>query len=500
MVPSASFRNHRHFIPERKAALMLRPSTCLLAALGCATLGIAVRAQQPIGATAEARIALKFPGPTDPSALAPNREALPLPDQSPVPAELLTTGLTLADLEALALGNNPTLAQANARVEAARGRRVQAGLPPNPNVGYAANEVGNGGMAGQQGGYLGQVVPLGGKLRLSRAVADQEVRQALWQRDAQQWTVLNDVRIAFYDALVSQRMVEVTRRLVEIGEQGEQTAADLLRIGQVSRVDFLQARIESRTARIEWNNARNRRDAAWRHLAAIIGVPCLPAETLSGDPTAGIPELTWDDALCRILASSPELAAAQAGIARARTALERQRVEPVPDLDAQYSPQYDTGAGNQIHNVQATLNIPLFNRNQGNIRAAQAELSAAQRDVQRIELDLQSRLAAAFERYANARQQVDTYTADILPDAQTELDIVADGYRREEFGYLTLLTAQRTYFSANLAYLRALQSLRASAVEIEGYLLTGSLGRSAFRDDPAPTGAAAAPRMERIGQ
>jgi cobalt-zinc-cadmium efflux system outer membrane protein len=118
-----------------------------------------------------------------------------------------------------------------------------------------------------------------------------------------------------------------------------------------------------------------------------------------------------------------------------------------------------------------------------------------------MELDLQSRLAAAFERYANARQQVATYTADILPDAQTSLDIVADGYRQGEFGYLTLLTAQRTYFGANLAYLRALQSLRASAVEIEGYLLTGSLGRSAFRDDPAPTGANSdPPRMERIGQ
>jgi cobalt-zinc-cadmium efflux system outer membrane protein len=387
-------------------------------------------------------------------------------------------GLTLADLEGIALANNPTLVQAGARVEAARGDWVQAGLRPNPNVGYAATQIGDNGGAGQQGAYVEQLFPLGGKLKLSRAVASQEVKQALWRRDAQQWAVLNDVRIAYYEVLIAQRTVDLARRLLEIGEQGERAAADLLKAEQVSRVDYLQARIEARTARIELNNDLNRLDAAWRSLAAVLGTPWLAPCEILGDVSTDLPEFSWEASLARVLTASPELAAARAGVARARWAVDRARAEPIPDLDAQYSPQHDNTTGDNIHNLQATLNFPLFDRNQGNIRAAQADLVYASREVSRIELDLQQRLAAAFERYANARQQVDLYTRDILPDAQTTLDLVANGYRQGEFGYLALLTAQRTLFQTNLAYLSALGDLRRSAVEIEGYLITGSLDRA----------------------
>jgi cobalt-zinc-cadmium efflux system outer membrane protein len=59
--------------------------------------------------------------------------------------------LTLEELERLALANNPTLAQAQARIQAARGNWVQVEIKPNPVIGYAANEIGNEGEAGQQG-------------------------------------------------------------------------------------------------------------------------------------------------------------------------------------------------------------------------------------------------------------------------------------------------------------------------------------------------------------
>src|SRR5262245_15201417 len=49
--------------------------------------------------------------------------------------------LRLEDLERMALQNNPTAAQAEAAVRAAEGRRVQAGLMPNPIIGYAGEEL-----------------------------------------------------------------------------------------------------------------------------------------------------------------------------------------------------------------------------------------------------------------------------------------------------------------------------------------------------------------------
>ena len=52
-----------------------------------------------------------------------------------------TGSLRLEDLEKTALQNNPTLKQAEARVRAARGKMKQAGLYPNPIVGYEGDEI-----------------------------------------------------------------------------------------------------------------------------------------------------------------------------------------------------------------------------------------------------------------------------------------------------------------------------------------------------------------------
>jgi outer membrane protein TolC len=48
--------------------------------------------------------------------------------------------MRLEDLEAMALQRNPTLAQADAAIRAAQGRRKQAGLFPNPVAGYFLEE------------------------------------------------------------------------------------------------------------------------------------------------------------------------------------------------------------------------------------------------------------------------------------------------------------------------------------------------------------------------
>ena len=117
----------------------------------------------------------------------------------------------------------------------------------------------------------------------------------------------------------------------------------------------------------------------------------------------------------------------------------------------------------------------IYDRNQGNIMRAQAELIAAQQNVQRVELLLQDRLAEAFREFEVAREQVAQYRQGILPDAKKSLELTRAGYQQSEFGYLELLTAQQTYSRTNLAYIARLRELWLSAVQIDGMLLTGGL-------------------------
>jgi len=392
--------------------------------------------------------------------------------------------MTLAELEEMALQRNPTLAQAAARVEAARGNYVQVGLYPNPVAGYVGAEMGNEGRAGQQGGFLSQELVTAGKLRLNRAVAAQDIRQAEYAWEMQRQRVLTDARRSFYDVLVAQRAVELTEQLARIGEEGVKSIEALMKAKEVARGDLLQARIEADTAKVLLERARNRYVAAWRNLAAVAGAAEMEPRPLAGDVQDGLPQVTWDDTFGRLLAQSPQLAGAQAGVARAQAALSRECAGRVPNVDLQAAVQYDNATRDTFATIQVGVPIPVYNRNQGNIRKAQAELLAAQREVQRVQLALHQRLAAVFEQYTNARYQVEKYTRDILPNAEASLKLTNSGYKQGEYSYLAVLTAQRTFFQTNLTYLDGLRELRASATAIEGNLLSDSLqaGEASDRD------------------
>lgn len=407
----------------------------------------------------------------------------PLPP--PQPPETVPSGppardvtgktLTLHDLECMALVNNPTLVQAMSHIRAAQGQRLQAGLLPNPIVGYQTSEAGNNGTPGQQGAFWTQEFVRRKKLNWGRAEGSQAV--AVAQRDfaAQRLRVLNDVRTEYFNVLVAEQAMELTAELASINRRALQATEDLFRNEQVAYVDVLQVTIEVDSAQIAVENAGNRYGAAWRRLASVVGVPDMPPHPLEGDLTAPAQPLQWEASLARLLSQSPELASARAEAARARAAVEKARVEPAPNVVAQLGLQYDYSSRYTIGNVQVGVPVPLLDRNQGNVQTAFADLRNAQAEIGRVELSLRSRLASAFETYSNARHQVDKYERHILPHARTALDAIAKGYKEQQFSFLSLLNAQRTFAQASLAHLQALQQLTVSRVAIEGLMLTGSL-------------------------
>lgn len=458
--------------------------------LMAAHVDLAVQAGTPPGS------AVVVPAPPGTIQAVPNSGVLPTPpspnphrSQPTTPNEVLPnpSSMTLSQLESLALSNNPSLTQFAAAVSSADGNWLQVGLYPNPDVGYAANQIGDRGTAGQQGAWFAQTLVTGHKLRLNRAAASQEVARTQQNLLAQRYRVLTDVRLRYYDALVAQQALQVTGRLLKISAEGVSIAESLLKAQEASGVDVLQAKIERDVALINQARAANRQAAAWRSLAAVCGVPSLKDTSVGGDLFSVWPQLEWQSSLQRLWQQSPELSAARANVARAGWVLERARVEPIPNLDTQFSPQYDTNAHNPNYTVLTSVKYPLWNKNQGNIRAAQAELMAARANVTKLELALQQRLAQAFERYANALQQSEQYRREIMPNAQATLDLVTKGYRQGEFQYLTLLTGQRTFFQVNLAYVESLRDLWQSAATVDGLLLADSLAMEASSGPAVPS-------------
>lgn len=411
-------------------------------------------------------------------------ESIPAPTPEKTTPATAESGLTMAELERMALDCNPTLAQAAMNVRAAEGIYVQAGLYPNPTVGYVGDEIGNNGAAGLQGGFVSQEIVTAGKLRLGRAVASHGIQRARYLLEVQRMRVLNDVRAQFCAVLLAQRVIEVNQQLVGISEETLKTTERLQKAQEVGLPDVLQSQIEVETTRVSVATARNRHWSAWRQLAALVGRPEMEPVKLQGDCKELLPLLPWEELHRKLLTENPMLAQARARVEQLRCELARQGALRVPNIEVATAVKHDTASGYTVADVAIGIPLPIHNRNQGNIVRAQARLVAAEKEVQRLELVLQRELADVYEQYLTARQQVEAYTERILPAARRSLELIQTGYQQGEFGHLDVLTAQRTLFTTNLTCLANLQELAARRVMLEGLLLRGGLEGTLAEEGP----------------
>lgn len=402
-------------------------------------------------------------------------EPNPLP---PAPAAQINDsggGLsTLDSFEQLAMSSNPTLTELQARVDAANGRWLQVGLYPNPEIAYSAQEIGNEGNAGQQGAYVQQEFVTADKLELNRNAASWDVKRTEQELAAQRLRVLTDVRSAYYSLRVAQERVKVAEELHSIAQQAVDKAKELVKVQEPETV-LTQAEIEAELAGILLENSRVQQAAQWKALTSVVGQPDLPQQDVAGELDVEAPVIVWEETLDRIRRESPELAAAAADVEQTRWAVQRASVQAVPNVTWQVGAYYDYGTQQGIAALQMQLPIPVFNRNQGGIAEAHANAVAAERAVERVELSLQQRLAAVYQQYEQARQQASRYDETILKKARRNLDLNRQSFEAGESAYLGVLTAQRSYFQARLAWLNALEQLWSATVQIEGLLLSDSL-------------------------
>jgi cobalt-zinc-cadmium efflux system outer membrane protein len=408
----------------------------------------------------------------------PVRNGMAVISEMPVNSGMPVTGsMTVADFENLAMANNPSLAEAIANVNALRGKWEQVGLAPNPFAGYSDQQLGSP-SSEQRGVMVTQEFVRGHKLELNRAVVSQEVQRAQQEYNAQQLRVLTDVRINFANALAAQQRSQLAKEVRTTAQSVVSITQKRLDAKEIGRADLLQAKVEFESALMLLKRSEYQYLESWRKLTATVGVISLGPQPLNGRWDELPPAHEWEPTLQTLLRTSPEIAAAQAEIQRTRWAYQRAQAEKRPNLNFQGIVQDDRGAGATNGALQIILPIPLWNRNQGGVTQAGHEALAAARALEKLELDLQQRLATVFQRYQTAQAQVERYQQSILPDSRENLNLVAKAYHAGEYDYLQMLIAQRMFATTNLAYLEAMQELRIAALEIEGLLLSNSLQAS----------------------
>jgi outer membrane protein, heavy metal efflux system len=432
--------------------------------------------------------------PSLPSALVESAivPTTPQPSRAPTAA-----ALGLADFERIAMERNPTLRQAAAQVDATVSRSFQAGLYPNPTVGYVQEQIGTlgevtpttsgiatrgRGTPGELvGGFVQQEIVTGGKLRLSRAKFAEEANAARWQAEVQALRVLGGVRMRFFEVGAAQRLIQIQRELARINDDAVRTTDDLVNVGQANEPDLLQAKIEGRRARVALRNAENHYRGSWDSLVAVVGAPELqPAAVDDRSLDAPAAPIDFEATLADLLHRSPEIMAAKSEIRRSEIMVKRERVEPIPNVTVQavvgrnYEFNNLTTAG-----VQLSIPLPIFNRNQGTVREAQSDLARDHAEFERVVLSLRQRLAEVSTRYHDALQSVEDFRTETLPMARRAYEVQSANFRQRRAAWPQVLVAQRSYVDLNKEYVQSLLELRKAEVEIGGMLLVDGLSAPA---------------------
>lgn len=385
--------------------------------------------------------------------------------------------LTLADLQQLATENSPLLRRAAADADAAYGTVVQAGLYPNPTAGYQADQVQPGlhippratfSGAGQQGGYINQLIKTAGKLSLAQKVAGFDYINALVAVRRAQVDVTAQVRTAYFAALVAQRGAAVNRSLVELADEVYQLQLKQVAAGEAAGYEPLQLYAQAEQARNALTLSDNTYRAAWTQLSAAVGRPDLAPGPLVGEADARAPLFDFESLKSHLLDQHTDLLTARNTIAQAQVNLRLQKRIPIPDLLTNQYHQYDNAAQTYQFGVQVGVQLPVWDRNQGNIHQATAQIVRANEALLVAQNDLIGRLGEAYGRYNSNRVIVERYRDKILPNLTRSYRSLIRRYQvePEKVGFNDVVVAQQNLVQALQSYLTALDGQWRAVVDL----------------------------------
>ncbi len=442
---------------------------------------------QPVASSDPLKLPPQLPGTQTPDLIAPLRDKLDpqayreelkklYPEPSAIPTNTMampeaTAGVSaLESLHELARQNHPGLKAAAADVEAARGLMIQAGLPPNPSVGYQADTVRTLNTPGYHGAYLQQTIITAQKLGLAAEAAAVDYANATVQQRRTWVTVMTEIRRAYFDVLAARQRMVLASAFFELTHRAYEAQIQLVTAGEAAPYEPLQLRVILTQARASVIKSQQESIAAWRRLAAAVGCPDLQATPIDGRIDCSVPAIQYEEALARMNAVHTDLEIAENAVRKQQTLVTLADRQVIPDVNVGFVLQrdYTFEPGATTYNLMLGGDLPVLNRNQGNRIARRAEAVKASQQVQHTRNTLTAALASAFGKYEANRQLAESFQAEALRDQVRAYRGVYQRYLADpsSVSFNDVIVAQQTVAQVLNQYLDILESQWQSLVDI----------------------------------
>jgi cobalt-zinc-cadmium efflux system outer membrane protein len=400
------------------------------------------------------------------------------PTQAPAPR------VTLEQAIDMALQHNHALQAARTTIQQGQASEITANLRPNPVVlgdtqflpllepgNFTSDYINNSAQFDLGVSYLFE---RGDKRQHRlRAAKDQTATTTAQVADNERTLTFN-VGSQFIAAVLAQADLTLADQNLTSFEQTVNISEASHSAGAMSDGDLLKIKLQLLQFQMDVSSAKLARVQALASLRQLLGYESVPDNyEIAGDLQYQPVTVGEDDLKMLALRQRPDLRAAQLGVTAAQSQLALAQSNGKKDVTAQIN--YTHVAAMSTASLFASIQLPIFDRNQGEIARTRFAITQSQELSSEQSSIVLTDVANAYESLRTNDAVVKLYQSGYLKQATDSRDISQYGYQRGATNLLDFLDAQRSYRAIELAYRQSLASYMIALEQLRQAVGTRSL-------------------------
>jgi cobalt-zinc-cadmium efflux system outer membrane protein len=395
-----------------------------------------------------------------------------------------TTLITLDQAINLALAHNHSLQATRTLILQNQAQEITANLRPNPTlladtqfVPFFSPQDFSGDNLNETQQFdigIGYLFERGHKRqRRLQAARDQTGVQRAQVADAERTLAFN-VGQQFVSVLLAESTLQFALQDLKSFQQTVDIGEAQFKAGFIGEGDYLKIKLQLLQFQTDVSSARLAKVQALVSLRSTLGYNAVPADydvvgDLAYQPLKG----NLEDFQAKALTERPDFRAAELGITAAQSQILLAKANAKVDVNGTYD--FTHVSGENTASIFVSFELPIFNRNQGEIARTGFALTQAQQQQQAASDTVLSDVANAYESVRSNDEVVQLYTSGYLKQAQDSRDISEYAYKRGAASLLDFLDAERSYRSVQLAYRQALASYMTALEQLKEAVGTRNL-------------------------
>jgi outer membrane protein, heavy metal efflux system len=389
------------------------------------------------------------------------------PAVAPAPAQNAAARISLDEAIRLALQHNHALQATRTTILQNQAEEVTANLRPNPNLSwdsqffplfnpsqFSANYLENQAQFDVGIGYLFE---RGRKRQHRLQAARDQTAVSVSQVDDNARQLIFNTGQQFIAVLLAQSTVDLARQDAASFQQTVDISEARYKVGDMSEGDLLKIKLQLLQFQSDLSAAYLAKIQALVGLRQFLGFESVPDEfDVEGDLDYQPVHAKVQDLKALAMQNRPDLRAAQQGVTAARSQEALMRANGKKDLDVTFD--YTHTAGINSGAFYFNIDLPIFDRNQGEIARARFAITQAEQQAIETAQQVNTDIVDAYAALHSNDEIIQLYRGGYVDQAKQSRDITEYAYKRGAASLLDFLDAERTYRANQLAYRQALAS------------------------------------------